>query len=166
MSNKIKLTLPRNTVLSTGEFFSQVTEASNRGCILTWNEDYTLAYQELDTDIFFDINYARKIVESGGEVENYYISLPIKVDVYENGICPLQDITITNQVFDENDGKILISEEVMEVKQTYKDYLPIATLDNSQLDENGKPTYYKVVMSHNSELMKFSDILKIINSLY
>ena len=42
-----------------------------------YNEDYTQATLELSTDTFFTDGDAKKIVQSGGEVEGYLIWIEI-----------------------------------------------------------------------------------------
>lgn len=149
----IKLTLPKETAVQGGLFFEQVTEAANRGCKLEWNQDYTFAVQFLDTDIFFNEDYARSIVECGGDVEGYLVNLTIEKDKFENDTIPNFLIEYLN---------IQVSEESPAPK--YKDVFnfakPIYDIDT---DGNQLDTYssYSVINSVNSELLPMSITLQI-----
>lgn len=144
----IKLTLPRETAIQGGLFFEQVTEAANRGCKLTWNHDYTFAIQILDTDIFFNEEYARSIVECGGDVEEYLVHLTIDKDKFENDTIP--DLLIDYLQLD-------VSEENPAPK--YKDIFTFAEpIFDTDEQGNKLDTYskYSVINSVNSELLPIS----------
>lgn len=55
-----------------------------------YNEDYTQATLELSTDTFFTDGDAKKIVQSGGEVEGYLIWIEIDKNKFENDFIPLE----------------------------------------------------------------------------
>lgn len=67
----IKITLPRDLTLKDSPFFDQILQASSRGDVLVWNDDYTIATLTLSTDAFFTEADAKAIIAKGGEVEGY-----------------------------------------------------------------------------------------------
>ena len=66
-----KIILPKELTLKDSPFFNQILQASSRGDVLVWNDDYTKATLTLSTDAFFTDDDAKAIVEKGGEVEGY-----------------------------------------------------------------------------------------------
>lgn len=146
----IKLTLPRETVIKTGIFFEQITEAANRGCTLNWNSDYSFATLILDTTAFFTDLDVINIINSGGEVEGYTMRVKMTVDHYNTGIVPLE--------FEEYNE---IGESII-VKKTYKDVFGMAIPFTITNDITAPE--YEVIMSSNNELLKCSDVIKIINN--
>lgn len=67
----IKITLPKELTLKDSSFFEQILQASSRGDVLVWNDDYTVATLTLSTDAFFTETDAKAIIAKGGEVEGY-----------------------------------------------------------------------------------------------
>ena len=80
----IKITLPKELTLKDSPFFEQILQASTRGDILTWNEDYSKATLTLSTNTFFSDEDAKLIVEKGGNVEGYPFWIKIKKADFES----------------------------------------------------------------------------------
>ena len=82
-TSMIRITLPKDLTLTTSPFFKQILQASTRGDLLQWNEDYSKATLELSTDAFFTDADAKAIIEQGGEVEGYAYWTLIKKSDFE-----------------------------------------------------------------------------------
>ena len=59
----IKITLPKDLTLTSSPFFEQILQASTRGDLLQWNEDYSKATLELSTGAFFTKILTRKMLD-------------------------------------------------------------------------------------------------------
>ncbi|MBR3213815.1 MAG: hypothetical protein IKF79_04775 [Methanosphaera sp.] len=84
----IKITLNQVDARPNGRFFLNITEACNRGCPLTWAEDYSKAILELDTTAFLTKQDIKNIIESGGEIEGLVSYVVMNKSTYETGLVP------------------------------------------------------------------------------
>lgn len=146
----IKITLLRESAIRDGSYFSQIIEAVNRGCKLTWNHDFTKAVLVLDTDSFFTKEDAISIVSNGGEVEGYTLKLKMPIEHFNTAIVPL-----AFEEYNENG-------EAVTVEKTYAQAFPI--FENIPNEVDGQPTEPVeciVYMSIGNELLKASTVINI-----
>lgn len=84
----IHITLNQQDARPNGFFFNNITEACNRGCSLTWADDYSKAILELDTSVFLTKEDITNIINHGGEVEGLVSYIEIDKETFENGLVP------------------------------------------------------------------------------
>ena len=140
----IKITLPTSETLPGSQFFTKITQASTRGDLLVYNDDYTQATLELSTDIFFTIEDAKNIVNAGGEVEGYPIWVEIDKNKFENDSIPL---ALFNDIYTDTSADI-------EVIPTWKSTFKFVEYNNE--DNSAK---VKFLTSFNSELLDASIVV-------
>lgn len=92
-----KITLPKELTLKDSPFFTQILQASSRGDVLVWNDDYTKATLTLSTDAFFTDEDAKAIIAKGGEVEGYPYWSKVKKTDFENTQIPAILLTYLNE---------------------------------------------------------------------
>lgn len=90
----IRITLNQQDARPNGFFFNNITEACNRGCSLTWTDDYSKAILELDTSVFLTKEDITNIINYGGEVEGLVSYVEIDKETFENGLVPESIIQI------------------------------------------------------------------------
>ena len=90
----IRITLNQQDARPNGFFFNNLTEACNRGCSLTWTDDYSKAILELDTSVFLTKEDITNIINYGGEVEGLVSYVEIDKETFENGLVPESIIQI------------------------------------------------------------------------
>jgi hypothetical protein len=90
-----KLILPKETIRPNGVFFSQMLEATARGCTLLWNSDYTFAELFLDTTVFLTKEDIVNIINAGGDIEGLPVTVDIDKETYDTGLV---DTKIVNYV--------------------------------------------------------------------
>lgn len=144
----IKITLPTSETLPNSQFFTKITQASTRGDLLVYNDDYTQATLELSTDAFFTIEDAKNIVNAGGEVEGYPYWIRVKKTDFENTQIPAALADYLNS-----------TKEGIEVvtgtpSSTYKDVFKFT----KEVDGD----YIEYLNSANSELLPMSVVMKIV----
>lgn len=153
----ITLKLLKNTIIPAGAFFTQVTEAANRGCKLEWNEpDFTYAIQKLDTKEFLSDQTVIDIVNSGGEVTGYRYDITMSKDAFENTDIP-QVLKDYLGIGEETEG-----EEVVTPK--YKDVFTFVTpIYDTDTDGNVLDTFtnVKFINSTQGELLPMSITLQL-----
>lgn len=140
------LKLPKDTIINGGKFFQQVTEASNRGCILKWDKNYEYAYQTLDTIQFMTDDLVKAIVESGGDVYNYNYYLDMNLSDYNDKEVPNEILEYLNL---SNDNNII-----------YK-YCDLFNFAVNSMDNSSDEQKVKVLNSVNNELLPMSFTLQI-----
>lgn len=84
----IHITLNQIDARPNGFFFNNITEACNRGCSLTWADDYSKAILELDTSIFLTKEDIINIINHGGEVEGLVSYIEMDKETFETGLVP------------------------------------------------------------------------------
>lgn len=84
----IRITLNQQDARPNGFFFNNITEACNRGCSLTWTDDYSKAILELDTSVFLTKEDIINIINHGGEVEGLVSYVEIDKEIFETGLVP------------------------------------------------------------------------------
>lgn len=162
----IKITLPKNLTLTTSPFFKQILQASTRGDLLQWNEDYSKATLELSTGAFFTDTDAKAIIEQGGEVEGYaYWTLIKKSDFETKRISKdLQNFLNSSFVVD----PATLSEDELALA-TENESPAIADIEPPTLKETfaftrlveDNPEYIEFLNSANSELLPISKSLSL-----
>ena len=90
----IRITLNQQDARLNGFFFNNITEACNRGCSLTWTDDYSKAILELDTSVFLTKEDITNIINHGGEVEGLVSYIEIDKETFETGLVPESIIQI------------------------------------------------------------------------
>lgn len=143
----IKITLQKELTLKDSPFFSQILQASTRGDVLVWNDDYTKATLILSTNEFFTDKDAEDIVNAGGEVEGYPYWIRVKKTDFENTQIPADLEDYLNNV-----------EEGIEVV-TYTQSLTYKDVFKFTKEADGD--YIKYLNSANSELLPMSLTLKL-----
>ena len=165
----IKITLPKNLTLKDSPFFDQILQASSRGDVLVWNDDYTIATLTLSTDAFFTEEDAKAIVAKGGEVEGFaYWTKILKSEFESKKISKelsdyLDAHPIGNYVPDyseQEDSEIAvqtasIEAPVVEEMPTYQDTF------NFIRDVEGESDYIEYLNSANAEFLPMSLSLKL-----
>ena len=128
-----KIILPKELTLKDSPFFTQILQASSRGDVLVWNDDYTEATLTLATDAFFTDNDAKAIVEKGGEVEGYPYWSKVKKTDFENTLIPDALLTyadvfeFTRPVLETNEnGDIVETEYIEYLNSANHEYLPMS----------------------------------------
>lgn len=162
----IKITLPKDLTLTTSPFFKQILQASTRGDLLQWNEDYSKATLELSTGAFFTDTDAKAIIEQGGEVEGYaYWTLIKKSDFETKKISKeLQNFLNSSFVVDPT----TLSEDELAVASE-NESPAIANIEPPTLKETfaftrlveDNPEYIEFLNSANSEFLPMSKILAL-----
>lgn len=166
----IKITLPKELTLKDSPFFEQILQASSRGDVLVWNDDYTVATLTLSTDAFFTEADAKAVIAKGGEVEGfaYWIKM-LKSEFESKKISQelsdyLEVHPIGNYVPDcseqEESSKASIqiaseNEEAVSELPTYQN-----TFDFVR-DVQGESGYIEYLNSANAEFLPMSLSLKI-----
>lgn len=84
----IKITLNQQDARPNGFFFNNITEACNRGCSLTWTDDYSKAILELDTPVFLTKEDIANIINHGGEVEGLVSYAEMNKETFETELVP------------------------------------------------------------------------------
>lgn len=113
-----KITLPKELTLKDSPFFNQILQASSRGDVLVWNDEYTTAILTLSTDAFFTDNDAKAIIEKGGEVEGYaYWTKILKSDFVNNQISDELAVYLNTS---DDDNEISL-QTILATKPTYKE---------------------------------------------
>ena len=84
----IRITLNQQDARPNGFFFTNITEACNRGCSLTWTDDYSKAILELDTSVFLTKEDIINIIYHGGEVEGLVSYVEIDKETFETDLVP------------------------------------------------------------------------------
>lgn len=145
-----KITLLRKDASKEGSYFSQITEAVNRGCKLTWNHDFTKAVLVLDTDSFFTKEDVISIVSNGGEVEGYTLKLKMTIEHFNSANVPL-----AFEEYNENG-------EAITVEKTYAQVFPIfENIPNIVDEQSAEPVECIVYMSMGGELLNASTVINI-----
>lgn len=90
----IRITLNQQDARLNGFFFNNITEACNRGCSLTWTDDYSKAILELDTSVFLTKEDITNIINYGGEVDGLVSYIEIDKETFETGLVPESIIQI------------------------------------------------------------------------
>lgn len=140
-----KIILPKELTLKDSPFFNQILQASSRGDVLVWNDDYTKATLTLSTDAFFTDDDAKAIVEKGGEVEGYAYWTKIRKSDFD-----------TNQISDNLNSYINSSNDDLSI-------MPISTI---------KPTYEEtfnfvrpiMITNENGESVESDEYIEYLNS--
>lgn len=149
-----KIILPKELTLKDSPFFNQILQASSRGDVLVWNDDYTKATLTLSTDAFFTDNDAKAIVEKGGEVEGYaYWTKIRKSDFDTNQISDNLNLYINSS----NDDLSIMTLSTIKptYKETFKFVRPIMiTNENGELVESDE--YIEYLNSANNEYLPMS----------
>ena len=154
----IKITLPKELTLKTSPFFEQILQASSRGDVLIWNNDYTKATLTLSTDAFFSDEDAKAIIAKGGEVEGYPYWIKVKKTDFETTQIPVVLYNFLN-----NEQQSDINTQSLELP-TYKD---VFTYVRPVLEENScgdmvETEYLEYLNSTNYEYLPMSITTKII----
>lgn len=150
-----KITLPKELTLKDSPFFEQILQASSRGDVLIWNDDYTKATLTLSTDAFFTDEDAKAIIAKGGEVEGYaYWTKMLKSD-FDNSQIPE---TLINYLGNLSNSES-ISTQSLEVsiptyKETFKFVRPIMTTNEN--GEEVESEYIEYLNSANNEFLPIS----------
>ena len=153
-----KITLPKELTLKDSPFSSQILQASTRGDVLVWNDNYTKATLILSTDAFFTDEDAKAIIAKGGEVEGYPYWIKVKKTDFENTQIPIILFNFLN-----NKQQSDISTQSSELP-TYKD---VFTYVRPVLEENScgdmvETEYLEYLNSANYEYLPMSITMKII----
>ena len=166
----IKITLPKELTLKDSPFFDQILQASSRGDVLVWNDDYTIATLTLSTDAFFTEEDAKVIIAKGGEVEGFaYWTKMLKSEFESKKISQelsdyLEAHPIGNYVPDyseqeTNEAEVQIAsiEEtpVVEELPTYQNTFEFTR------DVEGESDYIEYLNSANAEFLPMSLSLKL-----
>lgn len=159
-----KITLPKELTLKDSPFFTQILQASSRGDVLVWNDDYTKATLTLSTDAFFTDEDAKTIIAKGGEVEGYPYWSKVKKTDFENTQIPTALLTYLN----EHDSEQGVSNNESSTQSlsilTYADVFEF-TRPVLETNENGdivETEYIEYLNSANHEYLPMSITTKII----
>ena len=114
-----KIILPKELTLKDSPFFDQILQASSRGDVLIWNDDYTKATLTLSTDAFFTDNDAKAIIEKGGEVEGYAYWTKINKSDFENNQIS-DELSVYLNSSNENDSELDL-QTILTIKPTYEE---------------------------------------------
>lgn len=126
---KIKISLPRDTAVKTGKFFNDITEAVNRGEKFSWSNDYNTAILQLSTSSFFTIDDVKSIIESGGTVEGFLLTLQMPKNKYLYESIPqglADDLGINTILTDETNPENVTLLNL----PTYSDIFPVLLNNN------------------------------------
>lgn len=166
----IKITLPKELTLKNSPFFDQILQASSRGDVLVWNDDYTIATLTLSTDAFFTEEDAKAIVAKGGEVEGFaYWTKILKSEFESKKISQelsdyLEAHPIGNYVpdYSEQEDANEIEAQAASVETPVVEELP--TYRNTfefVRDVEGESDYIEYLNSANAEFLPMSLSLKL-----
>lgn len=159
-----KITLPKDLTLKDSPFFEQILQASSRGDVLVWNDDYTKATLTLSTDAFFTDEDAKAIIAKGGEVEGYPYWSKVKKTDFENTQIPAVLVAYLNERDDEQDiGDNEFSTQSLSIP-TYSDVFEF-TRPVLETNENGdmvETEYIEYLNSAEHEYLPMSITTKII----
>lgn len=150
-----KITLPKELTLKDSPFFSQILQASSRGDVLVWNNDYTKATLTLSTDAFFTDDDAEAIIEKGGEVEGYaYWTKMLKSDFDNNQISETLVDYLGNTSNSEAISMQSLGTSIPTYKETFKFVRPIMTTNEN--GEEVESEYIEYLNSANNEFLPIS----------
>ena len=154
-----KITLPKELTLKDSPFFEQILQASTRGDVLVWNEDYSKATLTLSTDTFFTDKDAKAIIEKGGEVEGYPYWIKMSKSEFESKQIPEDLTNYLNNNNNNNKTEQLDSEiEVQTIKENFPTYKESFNfVKNDKEDDN----YIYFLNSTNSEYLPMSLTIKL-----
>lgn len=175
----IKITLPKELTFKDSPFFDQILQASSRGDVLVWNDDYTIATLTLSTDAFFTEEDAKAIVEKGGEVEGFaYWTKILKSEFESKKISqelsdyleahPIGNYVSENNEQEEQSEQIVITDDGLELQTVENNANSVVTeLPTYQntfdfiRDVEGESDYIEYLNSANAEYLPMSLSLKL-----
>lgn len=155
-----KITLPKELTLKDSPFFEQILQASSRGDVLIWNDDYTKATLTLFTDAFFTDEDAKAIIAKGGEVEGYaYWTKMLKSDFDNSQISETLINYLGNISNSESVSTQSLDSPVNTYKETFKFVRPIMTTNEN--GEKVESEYIEYLNSTNNEYLPMSITLEV-----
>lgn len=167
----IKITLPKDLTLKDSPFFDQILQASSRGDVLVWNDDYTIATLTLSTDAFFTAEDAEAIVAKGGEVEGFaYWTKILKSEFESKKISQelsayLENHPIGNYVPDyseqEDANEIAVQAVSAEETPAVTELPTYQNIFEFKRDVEGESDYIEYLNSANAEFLPMSLSLKL-----
>ena len=166
----IKITLPKELTLKDSQFFEQILQASSRGDVLVWNDDYTIATLTLSTDAFFTEADAKAIIAKGGEVEGYAYWIKMLKSEFESKKISqelsdyLEAHPIGNYVPDYSEQEESSEASIQVASENEEAVSELPTYQNTfdfVRDVHGESDYIKYLNSANAEFLPMSLSLKI-----
>lgn len=166
----IKITLPRDLTLKDSPFFDQILQASSRGDVLVWNDDYTVATLTLSTDAFFTEADAKAIIAKGGEVEGYAYWIKMLKSEFESKKISkelsdyLEAHPIGNYVPDYSEQEESSEASIQITSENEEAVSELPTYQNTfgfVRDVQGESDYIEYLNSANAEFLPMSLSLKI-----
>ena len=166
----IKITLPRDLTLKDSPFFDQILQASSRGDVLVWNDDYTIATLTLSTDAFFTEADAKAIIAKGGEVEGYAYWIKMLKSEFESKKISkelsdyLEAHPISNYVPDYSEQEESSEASIQVASENEEAVSELPTYQNTfdfVRDVQGESDYIEYLNSANAEFLPMSLSLKI-----
>lgn len=166
----IKITLPRDLTLKDSPFFDQILQASSRGDVLVWNDDYTIAILTLSTDAFFTEADAKAIIAKGGEVEGYAYWIKMLKSEFESKKISkelsdyLEAHPIGNYVPDYSEQEESSEASIQVASENEEAVSELPTYQNTfdfVRDVQGESDYIEYLNSANAEFLPMSLSLKL-----
>lgn len=166
----IKITLPKELTLKDSSFFEQILQASSRGDVLVWNDDYTVATLTLSTDAFFTEADAKAIIAKGGEVEGYAYWIKMLKSEFESKKISqelsdyLEAHPISNYVPDYSEQEESSEASIQVASENEEAVSELPTYQNTfdfVRDVQGEPDYIEYLNSANAEFLPMSLSLKL-----
>lgn len=166
----IKITLSKELTLKDSPFFDQILQASSRGDVLVWNDDYTIATLTLSTDAFFTEADAKAIIAKGGEVEGYAYWIKMLKSEFESKKISkelsdyLEAHPISNYVPDYSEQEESSEASIQVASENEEAVAELPTYQNTfdfVRDVQGESDYIEYLNSANAEFLPMSLSLKI-----